>query len=89
MAVKVPVSYDGGLGIVEKIPGGNSGDKLATVLRQMADDLAAAKVAYDDLATKYNALLAKLDIDAGVTDADYVATVAATTTDLTIGISKA
>ena len=36
--------------------------------------------AYNDLKTKYNALLAKLDADAGVTDTNYAATLAESTT---------
>lgn len=35
------------------------------------------KVDLEDLKTQYAALLAKLDTDAGVTDADYAATVSA------------
>ncbi len=37
---------------------------------------------HNALVTKYNALLAKLDADAGITDTDYVATVAATSVTL-------
>ena len=48
-------------------PGGAAGSPdLATALRDMADDLAA-------LRTAHNALLAKLDADAGVTDTNYAA----------------
>lgn len=39
------------------------------------DDFEALTAAYNDLATKFNALLAKLDADAGVTDTNYVATI--------------
>jgi len=45
---------------------------------QMGDLLQEVLDAYNDLATKYNAVLAKLDADAGVTDTNYVATGAAT-----------
>lgn len=41
--------------------------KLGTAVQELID-------AYNAMATKYNALLAKLDADAGVTDTNYVAT---------------
>jgi hypothetical protein len=46
--------------------GSNQADK--NLLRQLVG-------AYNDLATKHAALLAKLDADAGVTDTNYVATI--------------
>ena len=38
--------------------------------------------AYNDLATKHNALLAKLDADAGVTDTNYTALLSEASTAL-------
>lgn len=45
---------------------GSSADDLAKILRSMIDDMNA-------LRTAHNALIAKLDLDAGVTDANYTA----------------
>lgn len=47
-----------------------------TVIRRLNDSMPAAKKAklghaIDDLITNFNALLAKLDLDAGVTDTTY------------------
>lgn len=48
-------------------PGGSNGETdLAAVLRDVIDDL-------NDLRSKHNALLAKLDADGGVTDTNYAA----------------
>ena len=49
---------------------------------KMGDMLQEMITAYNNLATQYNALLAKLDADAGVTDTNYAATVSAASTDL-------
>lgn len=46
----------------------------------LGDLLQEMVTAYNDLATKHNAAMAKLDADAGVTDADYAATLNASTT---------
>jgi hypothetical protein len=55
----------GGAGVT---PGGASGSpNLATVLRDIADDLTA-------LRGSVVAITAKLDLDAGVTDTNYAAT---------------
>ena len=48
----------------------------------LGDLLQELVTAYNDLATQYNALLAKLDSDGGITDTDYAATLAASDTDL-------
>jgi hypothetical protein len=45
---------------------------------KVGDVLADLIAAHNALATKYNALLAKLDADAGVTDTNYVANVGVT-----------
>lgn len=44
---------------------------------KLGDVLVDLITGYNDLATQYNSLLAKLDADAGVTDTDYAATLAA------------
>lgn len=49
---------------------------------KVGDVLAELITAVNALQTKYNALLAKLDADAGVTDANYAATQAVSTTSL-------
>ena len=49
---------------------------------KMGDLLAEVLASYNDLATKYNLLLAKLDGDAGVTDVNYASTLAATDASL-------
>lgn len=49
---------------------------------KLGDTLQEIIAAYNDLATKFNAVLAKLDADVGVTDTNYAATQAATSTDL-------
>lgn len=54
-------------------PGHGSPD-LVTALRDIADDLATVKTFCNSLRTAYNATLAKLDADAGVTDTNYAAT---------------
>lgn len=43
---------------------------------KLGDMLQGMITAYNGLETKYNALLAKLDLDAGVTDTNYAATLA-------------
>lgn len=48
--------------------------------KDLADQLKKALEDLDALQTAYNALLAKLDLDAGVTDTDYVATNGVTAT---------
>jgi hypothetical protein len=47
-------------------PNGGGSPSLATALRDVADDLAAIKLAFNTLVTKLNA-------DAGVTDTNYAA----------------
>ena len=47
--------------------------EVALANRKLSDDLIDAIVAME---TSYNALLAKLDADAGVTDVDYESTLA-------------
>lgn len=49
--------------------------KLGSVVQELI-------TAYNDLATKHNALLAKLDADAGITDTNYAALVSAVQTDI-------
>lgn len=48
-------------------------------LMQAFNSLAAS---HADLVTKFNAVLAKLDADAGVTDTDYASTQAASSTSV-------
>ena len=48
-------------------PGASGSPSLATVLRELADDLQL-------LGSRLNALHAKLDADAGITDVDYAST---------------
>ncbi|MGD9676428.1 MAG: hypothetical protein AB7V19_07070 [Candidatus Bipolaricaulia bacterium] len=65
------IKTDFGQGGANLTPNGSQGEPdLATALRDVADDL-------EELQTKYNALLAKLDADSGVGDTDYAATQAA------------
>lgn len=47
---------------------------LRTKLTAAVADAVTARNALNALVVKHNALLAKLDLDAGVTDADYAAT---------------
>jgi len=61
MATILPNFGTGGSGIA---PNGSSSPSLAKVLRDIADDLTAIR-------TWGNTLAAKLNADAGVTDADY------------------
>jgi hypothetical protein len=64
-----------GSGGANLTPAGSSGSPdLATTLRDAADDLATFKAFCNSLRTAYNATLAKLDADAGVTDTNYAAT---------------
>lgn len=56
----------------------SSGTSLASALRDAADDIT-------EIRTQYTALLAKLDADGGVTDADYAATLALSAQLLTKG----
>mgnify|MGYP001606871411 CR=1 FL=1 len=64
-----------GSGGANLVPGGTGGSpSLATSLRDAADDLATIKTFCNSLRTAYNATLAKLDADAGVTDTNYAAT---------------
>lgn len=52
-----------------------SGDPdLLTILDGISDDLATLRTFCNSLRTAYNATLAKLDADAGVTDVNYAAT---------------
>lgn len=53
---------EGGMNLAPE--GAQGSPDLATTLRDVADDLA-------ELRTKFIAVLAKLDADAGVTDIDY------------------
>jgi len=53
--------FAGGAGLH---PSGNGSPSVASALRDVADDTT-------ELRTQFVALLAKLDLDAGVTDADY------------------
>lgn len=56
-------------------PGGAAGTPdLATTLRDEADDFDTLKTKFNELRTAYLALLAKLDLDGGVTDVNYAAT---------------
>ena len=62
------ITINFGVGGSNLIPGGAGGNpSLATVLRDIADDLAA-------LRTSVTGITAKLDADAGVTDTNYAAT---------------
>jgi len=64
-----------GSGGANLTPGGSAGGvDLATALRDAADDLATFKTFCNALRTAYQATLAKLDADAGVTDTNYAAT---------------
>lgn len=54
--------------------GGSASPSLATALRDVCDDLATVKTFCNALRTAYNATLAKLDVDAGVTSTNYAAT---------------
>lgn len=61
------IKTDFGTGGSNLASGGAAGTPdLATALREIADDLAA-------LRTAFVAVLAKLDLDAGVTDVNYAA----------------
>lgn len=72
------IKTDFGSGGAGLTPGGASGTPdLATALRDMADDLATVKAQLNTWRTAYLALLAKLDLDAGVTDTNYAASAAA------------
>ena len=51
---------------------------LASARVKVGDIFQELLTAYNDLATKHNALLAKLDLDVGVTDTNYAATQTAT-----------
>ena len=55
---------------------------LASARVKVGDIFQELLTAYNDLATKHNALLAKLDADVGVTDINYAATLSATSTAL-------
>jgi len=69
------IRTDFGQGGANLAPGGASGTPdLATTLRDIADDLATFKAQFNSLRTAYQATLAKLDADAGVTDTNYAAT---------------
>jgi hypothetical protein len=50
------------------------GQKLATQIRDLIDDVTGLRTAYAALRTQYTALLVKLDADGGVTDTNYAAT---------------
>jgi len=50
---------------------------------KLGNTIAELIAGYNDLALKYNSLLAKLDGDAGVTDANYTALLSAESTDIT------
>jgi hypothetical protein len=59
-----------GEGGAQLTPNGTAGlPSLATTLRDIADDFTTVK-------TQFNALLAKLDADAGVTDVNYASLLA-------------
>lgn len=61
------ISTSFGAGGVGLQPNGHGTPSLATAFRDVADDLT-------ELRTQFVALLAKLDLDATVTDTDYAAT---------------
>lgn len=64
----IPTNF--GQGGANLAPGGASGSPdLATALREGADD-------FETLRAQFNALLTKLDADAGVTDVNYSSTLA-------------
>jgi len=86
---------EGGANVAPK--GAQGSPDLATALRDIADDLAMLKAAVDqliadhggtvalvnELKADFNAVLAKLDLDAGVSDTDYAALHSTTTADAT------
>ena len=67
------ITTDFGYGGANLVPEGTGGaPTLAQALRDVADD-------FTNRNTQMDALLAKLDADAGVTDVDYAATIVAAT----------
>ncbi len=77
MASVIKTSF--GSGGANLVPGGTGGSPvLATALRDGIDDIT-------ELRTKFIALLAKLDADAGVTDVNYAATLTPAAQTLTKG----
>ena len=78
-----PIDRVGTLG-ADKAPAGLSNFtvmKNDPVWAQLAGEVAAQQNLVLELKANYNALLAKLDADAGVTDTDYASTLAATSPD--------
>ena len=70
---EVPSTFgSGGSGVP---PAGSSSPSLKDILWDEADDLETVR-------TKFNALLAKLDADAGVTDVDYASTLGIASGDI-------
>ena len=55
--------------------------KSSPVWAQLAGEVAALQILVKEQKAQYNALLAKLDSDAGITDTDYAATVSVTARD--------
>lgn len=72
MAVIDKYFGSGGSGVP---PEGSSKPSLKDILFEEADD-------FETIRTKFNALLAKLDADAGVTDTDYASTVGIASGDI-------
>jgi hypothetical protein len=65
MAIQIPVDFGEADSAGHSSHGGQP--TLATVTRGIADDMT-------EMRTQFAALLAKLDLDAGVTDVDYAST---------------
>lgn len=55
------------MAVGERVQGSSGDDAVLTEMNALRDDLTVLKAAYD-------ATLAKLDADAGITDTDYAAT---------------
>jgi len=67
---------------------GFASGELWDVLSDLVDDLEALKTLANEVKADHNALLAKLDADAGVNDTDYAATQTTAAADVTLKTIK-
>ena len=67
---------------------GFASGELWNVLNDLVDDLNAIATLVNELKTDHNALLAKLDVDTGVADTDYVALHSTSAADVVLKTTK-
>ena len=74
-AIEIPLNFgEGGKGLNPSRSVDSRNPDLVSILHNFVDDIGTVKTFCNSLRTAYQATLAKLDADAGVTDTNYAAT---------------